>query len=146
MTLMLFQQLQVEATQLKAKLRELWSNPVLPISFTSSSSSETTASKNNTLHSEYWGLGRQFAILSKLWVWCSALRLPCPINLQMLGPWHLCWCTNDAAWDSGISSELCYLLPSSYHELIESSALFLEEVCMFFKHTFIWPKLYPSSL
>ena len=130
---------------MRAELRELKSKPVPPISSTSSPS-ETTTSKKSSLHSEYRGLGKRFAVLSELWVRRSALRQPCPIDLQTLGPWHPSRCANDAAWDGGIVSELYYLLPSSHHELIEKSALFSEEVCIFFRQTFIRSKPHPSSL
>jgi hypothetical protein len=124
------QMYQIENAKLRAEIRSLkgtsrTSGPV------SSASSIVPAGQDedNSLHLEYRGLGKRFAILSELWMRPSLLKQPCPSYLQTLGPWHSRRCADDAAWDDGIISELYFLLPGPYHELIESSPLFSDQVC-----------------
>ena len=130
---MLPQQLQVETTNLKAQIRVMKSATTTSQSHAISSASSatsviTTADQDSTSHLEYRGFSKCFAILSKLWMRRSLLRCPYPIGLWSLGPWHPGWCASDAAWNEGTIGELYHLLPSSCHEFIENSALFLDEV------------------
>ena len=60
-----------------------------------------------------------------LWPKLSILRRPCP----ELNPWHPDRCASDATWDEGDVAELYHILPKAFHELIEESALFADEVC-----------------
>lgn len=138
---MSLQRLQIEAAKLNAEIRALKSGSGIRQSHAISSASSTISDSatpvsdatapdhDNALHRDYRGLGKCFVILSELWVRRSLLRRPCPPDLQSVGPWHPARCTNDAAWDNGIIAEFYFLLPSSYHEFIENSALFSEEVC-----------------
>lgn len=128
--LMLPQRLQIENAKLAAENRTLKSTDTSKLGRTFNPTSSTTAKANpdQLLHCEYRGVGKRFAVLSDLWVQHSILRKPCPPRFQPLDPWDSRRCADDAAWDEGNIVELYFLLPKSYHELIERSALFSKMV------------------
>lgn len=124
------QRLQVEAAKLRAENRTLKS---LGATTGSTGSSVSVAAPNEdgaTLRG-FRAAGKQFTVLSDLWPQPSILRRPYPPHLQELGPWDASRCTGDASWDEGNVAELYELLPARYHELIEHSALFSDEVGIF---------------
>ena len=120
------QQMQIETAKLKAENRALKSGQSR--STTPASSTVAVPTQDRTLHCEYRGIGKRFAVLSELWAQCSILRKPYPPRLQSLGPWDSGRCVNDTVWGEGNIAELYVLTPESYHDLIENSALFADQV------------------
>lgn len=94
-----------------------------------SSVSVATPNEDGATLRDFRGAGKQYTILSDLWPQRSILRRPCPPNFDSFGPWDLRRCANDTAWDQGNVAELYHLLPERYHEFIEHSALFSDQVC-----------------
>lgn len=126
------QELQREASKLRAENRALKSTRPAK----ESQASSTASSVSLAVHEEddattrrYRSAGKRFVLLSDLWPKESVLRLPYPPRLKSLGPWHSGRCASDTAWNEGSVAELYELLPECYHELIEHSALFTEQVC-----------------
>jgi hypothetical protein len=97
-------------------------------SSTASSVSLAASSEDKATLSDFRAAGKQFAILGDLWPQRGILRRPCPPRLKPLGPWNFNRCANNATWDEGNVAELYQLLPERYHDLIEHSALFSEQV------------------
>ena len=125
------QRMQIETAKLKAENRALKSKDTSKLvgqTISSASSAAAVTNQDKVLHREYRGLGKRFAILSELWVRHSILRRPCPPDLEQLGPWNCERCANNATWDKGNVTELYFLLPEPYHNLIKHSALFLDMV------------------
>ena len=125
------QELQREASKLRAENRALKSTrPAKESQACSTASSVSLASHQEddaTIHG-YRSAGKRFVLLSDLWPKESVLSLPYPPRLKSLGPWHSGRSASDAAWNEGNVAELYELLPERYHELIEHSALFADEV------------------
>ena len=123
--------MQIETAKLKAENRALKSKDTSKLvgrTISSASSVAAVTDQDKVLHREYRGIGKRFAILSELWVRRSILRRPCPPDPEQLGPWNRKRCANDATWDNGNVTELYFLLPEPYHDLIEHSALFSDMV------------------
>ena len=131
--------MQVETAKLKAENRALKSGQGR-----SPRPAAEVPIQDRTLHREYRGLGKRFAVLSDLWVRRSILRRPYPPLLRSLGPWNSGRCATDAAWDSGNVAELYTLLPEPYHDLIENSPLFSEMVSELFSLGFTPVSTLPS--
>jgi hypothetical protein len=144
------QRLQIETTKLKAENKALKSKSNIRQGHTAISSASSAVSdaatnpEEKARLAEFRGLGKRVAILSEIWLRRSLLRQPCPTDLQSLGPWHLGRCENAAAWDDGIVAELYHFLPSPFHEALENSALFSEQVCQLFSEHYL-RLTFPSS-
>jgi len=118
--------MQLEAAKLKAQIRALKSGQDRTTSPVSSA--VVAPATDKSILCEYRGVGKRFTVLSELWARRSILRKPFPPRFQSLGPWDSGRCANDATWNEGNIAELYVLTPESYHDLIENSALFADQV------------------
>ena len=141
LTSALYQDLQIETSELRAELRVLRSTR--PVSASTEPQTDPLAEHR----SRFLELGKNFSILVELWVDDTALGRPYPVAICDCSPWSRDRYDHSISKQDAVAAEIYAQVPQEFHRLIHISPAFSSTVCIISFHQVPFTiSLVPSSL